>query len=358
MAHDLTPLERQKWQPSNGMDGLVVLSILIVCAGLIIALAGIPKPQKSDAPLEHHPAIIKDVQDDLKQTPGTPEGTIETTTPSPELFPAPASGVPLDESPASSLRSRLSSPSWGKFANAPSRGQRGRAFITLLGDRTLNAATFRSSVPGSEANFLGGIWTPKNVETSANGLTLWLKKDKEGPKYTMGEMQARGLFGYGRYEVVMRPAKGSGTVSSFFTYSGPHMGVPHDEIDIEFLGADTTKVHFNYFHLGKRGTPTIYDLPFDASDALHLYSFEWTPDHIAWFVDGVPYEKTALNDPHIPKYPGKIMFSLWTGIPKLRDWTGQPDFGASTSADYGCISFTPLGETARSCSDIFVPPAP
>lgn len=340
------------------MDSLVVFGLLLVCAGLIVALAGIPKRPSVATSLSAERVATSESATNFETLPDSLTMTAKSVIAGPELFPAPASGALIEHSPEPQLRQRLPVLSWGQFSKTPKRGQRGRAFVTLLGDRKLNNSTFWASRPGSEADFIGGIWTPDNIEASVGGLTLWLKKDKTGPDYTMGEMQAYGLFGYGRYEVVMRPAKGSGTVSSFFTFSGPHMGVPHDEIDIEFLGADTTKIHLNYFHLGKRGTPTIYDLPFDASDAQHLYSFEWTPDHIAWYVDGVPFEKTALNDPHIPTYPGKIMFSLWAGTPKIRDWTGSPDFGTSTSADYGCISFTPLGETARSCSDIFVPPAP
>ena len=34
-------------------------------------------------------------------------------------------------------------------------------------------------------------------------------------------------------------------------YTGPSEGKPWDEIDIEFLGKDTTKVQFNYFTHGR-----------------------------------------------------------------------------------------------------------
>ena len=47
-------------------------------------------------------------------------------------------------------------------------------------------------------------------------------------------LDAKAATGYGRYEVVMTAAKGNGIISSFFTYTGPYFGDPHDEIDFEF----------------------------------------------------------------------------------------------------------------------------
>lgn len=357
MTHNETPRSPQQWHPSAAMDGVVICGLFLICAGFILALAGPPHFQKEGANTSP-PALLAQQDEALPDIhPGALTTTSEYLRSEPELFPAPASGVAPQPTPSEPSPLRLPTPSWGLFSK-PSRSHKsGSAFVTLLGDR-MNSATFRSSPTGSEANFIRGIWTPRNVKLNASGATLWLKKSKKSDLYTQGEMQTRSLYGYGRYEVVMRPAEGSGTVSSFFTYSGPHMGVPHDEIDIEFLGADTTKIHFNYFHRGKHGDATIYDLPFDAAEANHLYSFEWTPDHITWFVDGVPRQITETKDPLIPTYPGKIMFSLWTGIDRVRDWHGTPNFGESTFADYACISFTPLGDTARSCSDIFIPPAP
>ena len=41
----------------------------------------------------------------------------------------------------------------------------------------------------------------------------------------------------------MQPGRGSGLVTALFTYTGPYAGDPHDEIDIEFLGKDLTKIH-------------------------------------------------------------------------------------------------------------------
>lgn len=79
-----------------------------------------------------------------------------------------------------------------------------------------------------------------------------LKIDSDGRGgYTGGEWRSKERFGYGLYQVNMKPIKNPGVVSSFFTYTGPSEGKPWDEIDIEFLGKDTTKVQFNYFTNGR-----------------------------------------------------------------------------------------------------------
>ena len=175
-------------------------------------------------------------------------------------------------------------------------------------------------------------------------------------------MQLSGLYGYGRYEAIMRPAKGSGLATAFFTYTGPYFGQPHDEIDIEFVGKNTDIVEFNYFRNGKKGQYASIKLPFDAAEEDHLYAFDWKPEGISWYVDGKLVYQTPEGDQNLPTHPGRIYFSNWTGVPALRDWHGKPDFGDRASAYYSCISFTPLGENTRRCADVYKPgtsfPAP
>jgi UDP-galactopyranose mutase len=73
-------------------------------------------------------------------------------------------------------------------------------------------------------------------------------------------------------------------VSAFFNYAQDKDG--GTEIDIEFLGYDTTKVQFNYYTSGVGCHEYLYDLGFDASKAFHTYAFKWAKDSIKWYVDG------------------------------------------------------------------------
>ena len=95
----------------------------------------------------------------------------------------------------------------------------------------------------------GVEWSNKQAKFDENGMTFSISKDAEG-KYYGGEIKTigeDGVFKYGYYGARMKPSNAVGTVSSFFTYTGPTEDNPHDEIDIEFLGKDTTEVQFNYY---------------------------------------------------------------------------------------------------------------
>ena len=195
-------------------------------------------------------------------------------------------------------------------------------------------------------------WSKDHITYSSSGLRLVLAKHRgEHHPYTGGEFQRGGYYGYGRYEVVMRPAKGSGLVSSFFTYTGPPFGHPHDEIDIEFLGNDTSKVQFNVFANGEALNPPLISLGFDASEAFNLYAFEWTENEVRWYVNGQHVFTVSDTDWRIPAYPGKIMVNLWTGQPKLFAWHGRPNFANGVSAEYKCISYQEAGYSTNQCSD-------
>ena len=144
-------------------------------------------------------------------------------------------------------------------------------------------------------------------------------------------MRTYQYFGYGDYEVRMKPAKKAGTASTFFTCTGdydtnPNTGKPNpwDEIDIEFLGQDTTKVQFNYYVNGKGGHEYMYDLGFDASEDFHTYGFRWTEDYITWFVDGKPvYRVDATESSPMPSTAGRMLMNYWCGASAAENWMGK-----------------------------------
>ena len=159
---------------------------------------------------------------------------------------------------------------------------------------------------------------------------MGLKIDSDGNGgYTGGEYRTQEAFGYGMFSVSMKPIKNPGVVTSFFTYTGPTDGTVWDEIDIEFLGYDTTKVQFNYFTNGVGGHEYLYDLGFDASGGFHTYGFYWGEGFITWYVDGTPVYTATEN---IPTTPGKIMMNAWPGT-GVDDWL-QPYNGATPLYGY------------------------
>lgn len=198
----------------------------------------------------------------------------------------------------------------------------------------------------------------ENVAYGPYGMRLTARANRDQLEgYTSGEFQRAGFYGYGRYEVIMRPSNAPGMISSFFVYTGEDMGDPHDEIDFEFLGRSPRQVHLNYY-THDATSPADADLNFDASASDHLYAFEWSPNAIIWYVDGREVHRAVRGyGVPIPTTTGRIMASVWAGNRAVAEWSGTPTVD-SASAVYRCISHVPIGKIGRQCSDNFKPPAP
>ena len=179
-------------------------------------------------------------------------------------------------------------------------------------------------------------WTANNVAYEKGVAKLTISDNPDGSEETFteyygGEMRTYQYFGYGDYQVRMKPAKKDGTASTFFPCTGdydtkPHTGKPNpwDEIDIEFLGQDTTKVQFNYYVNGVGGHEYMYDLGFDASEEWHNYGFRWTEDYITWFVDETPvYRVDATESNPMPSTAGRMLMNYWCGASEAEGWMGK-----------------------------------
>jgi beta-glucanase (GH16 family) len=77
-----------------------------------------------------------------------------------------------------------------------------------------------------------------------------------------------------------------------FTFAGPYDNGgngKHNEIDIEFLGSDTSVVQLNFWtndDTYASANEALVELGFDASQAFHAYGFKWTSTGIGWYLDG------------------------------------------------------------------------
>lgn len=200
-------------------------------------------------------------------------------------------------------------------------------------------------------------WLARQIHFLDDRVELELRRMRVGEKYLAGaEYRRRGFYSFGRFEVVMTPAPGSGTVSSMFTHTHGQFGDPHDEVDIEFLGKNLRMFDANYFTDGEPLGAEI-PLPFDASEEIHLYAFEWEPDQIRWYVDGELKHTATGEDQPIPQSPGRIIINLWSGSPDQFQWHGWPTFEDGTRAAYYCISYQKAGDDSPQCSDTFDPVA-
>ena len=153
-----------------------------------------------------------------------------------------------------------------------------------------------------------------NAKVENGYLTLFLDKTEQG--YAGAEFRMWEKVGYGFYSVKMKPVKESGVITSFFIYNGR----PWDEIDIEFLGNDTSKVQFNYFTNGVGNHEYLYDLGFDASEEFHEYALEWKDGSITWYVDGEAVYRATEN---IPSHEGHLMMNFWNVTDDMAHWPGK-----------------------------------
>ncbi|MCM1507788.1 MAG: glycoside hydrolase family 16 protein [Ruminococcus flavefaciens] len=186
----------------------------------------------------------------------------------------------------------------------------------------------------------GGVfdcgWYKENTSFDDGVLNLTIDEDKSRKyNYSGAEYRSADFYGYGYYETSMKPIKNDGVVSSFFTYTGETDNNPWDEIDIEFLGKDTTQVQFNYYTDGTGGHEYMYDLGFDASEGFHTYGFDWQKDHITWYVDGKEVYTATEN---IPSTAGKIMVNAWNGT-DVDEWLNAFDGKTPLTASYQWITY-------------------
>lgn len=179
-------------------------------------------------------------------------------------------------------------------------------------------------------------WFKENAVIENGHLSLTIDEDKTNQyNYSGAEYRTNDFYHYGYYETSMQAIKNDGVVSSFFTYTGPSDNNPWDEIDIEILGKDTTKVQFNYYTNGIGNHEYMYNLGFDASEGYHTYGFDWQPDKITWYVDGKEVYSATID---IPSTPGKIMMNVWPGI-GVDSWLNPYDGITPLTANYQWVIY-------------------
>ncbi len=198
----------------------------------------------------------------------------------------------------------------------------------------------------SNGGMFNCTWSKDNVQFSGGKMNISITGN-QWSGYKGGEYRTTQAFGFGMYDVSMKPIKNVGVVSSFFTYTGPSDGTVWDEIDIEFLGKNTNQVQFNYYTRGQGNHEYVYNLGFDASQSFHQYGFYWDSSSITWYVDKKPVY-TAYRD--IPQTPGRIMMNAWNGT-GVDEWLGRYNGAAPLTAQYDWISYTaPTGSSSQNTS--------
>jgi endo-1,3-1,4-beta-glycanase ExoK len=203
----------------------------------------------------------------------------------------------------------------------------------------------------SNGDYHASYFDAYQVRTGRDGLTLTLEPVQNRMKaYATGEIRTVGRYDRGYFEIDMKVPRGSGMVSGFFTYTGAAFGDPHDEIDIEILGRDTTSISLTIFKDGE-SQGVVLPLGFDAADDFHLYAFEWTDDYVRWYVDGeLVHEETGQGVP-VPVEPQVYYLHLWNSD-TLTDWLGPLDASATPQTLHArCMAQAPAYEGRPLCRE-------
>ncbi|MGL1901501.1 MAG: family 16 glycosylhydrolase [Fibrobacterales bacterium] len=140
--------------------------------------------------------------------------------------------------------------------------------------------------------------------------------------FSSGEVRSHREYKYGRFVSSFR-SEAPNHISTMFLYNIPsdsiwleidievmtnHPGKPTSNLLIDWDGAQ------NYNDLIKDGNDDLIQAANGVEDAahneFHEYMIEWTPDRVAWFIDGVQFreitDKTLIPDEGI-----HIMFNFW-----------------------------------------------
>lgn len=192
-------------------------------------------------------------------------------------------------------------------------------------------------------NHQGCTWSRENLAIRKGVLQLTLGKAKDRLRpYRCAEIHTNARLSYGTYEIRIRTAAGSGLNTAMFTYVAP----PHDEIDFEFLGKDSSGVQLNYFTKGKGGHESFNRPGFDAAAGFNDYAFVWSPSSLRWYINGkLIREATEAGR---PTTPASMFVSLWNGSKESDAWLGPMDVSRSPAiAEVDWIGFTRAGERCR-----------
>jgi len=169
----------------------------------------------------------------------------------------------------------------------------------------------------------GCAWNPNNISFSGSGMRITLNNTaRNGRAYSGGEYRTNDTFDYGTFSVSMSTFTQSGTVQSFFLYTGN----PGDEIDVEKIG--TKGWQYNYYKSGQGG---------------HEFMGNGSTT-IVWASNYITYGGRTVNgsSSSLPSHPMQVMMNVWNHDGSTNDWLGSWNYSGSRSTTYRNFNYTPL----------------
>lgn len=175
-------------------------------------------------------------------------------------------------------------------------------------------------------------WVGPGIRGADPGLQLWVRNMLVGDAgelmVPMGEIVSkRADMLYGSFRIGVKYTSQPGTCSAFFWYRNDSQ-----EIDVEYLSREQNQtahpvnlvvqspesVQQGYNANGTEDF-TAYHLVFAPDEEYHEYRFDWLPDRVDFYVDGMPMR--SMRD-SIPDAPGHLMVNHWSN--GNQGWSGGP----------------------------------
>ena len=155
-----------------------------------------------------------------------------------------------------------------------------------------------------------------NVATDGQGNLKITAKEADGSlmcyygpcEYTSARLLTKNRFevAYGRLEARIKVPEGAGLWPAFWM-----LGTDIDQVDwpqtgeidiMEFVGRVPTEVFGTLHGPGYSGGQSYggtYDLQEPVGDRYHVFSVEWQPDKIVWYIDGIQFFAATPDDPFL-----------------------------------------------------------
>lgn len=171
--------------------------------------------------------------------------------------------------------------------------------------------------------------------------------------YKSAEYITQRRFGFGAYEARIRAAQGPGVITTFFLWrpGSEQPSVPWEEIDFE-LGIKANDYQTQVMTPGT--SPPLYRkehavshrLPTWAWERYYTYRIEWTPDYIAFYVDGQEVRRvtdkvefaalfnTDANGDTPENERMEVRLGAWPGLSNIWGWSGTFDGRSVPTAVY------------------------
>ncbi len=142
-------------------------------------------------------------------------------------------------------------------------------------------------------------------------------------------------FDYGYFEARMKMPKGKGMWPAWWMLKD---GWPPEIDMLEVLCSKPNELHVN-FHYGPAWNEhysheQVLNLGYSTSDDFHTYGFEWTPDYMRYYVDGVQVGHDFTNKSAIKEATGMYMILNLA----IDGWDGKPDSSTQWPAEF-CIDY-------------------